>query len=104
MVIYIAAPYTNGDVGQNIKRVIDCADDLSKLGHTPFIPHLAHFWNIISPKPVEFWCEYDLVWLDLCDALLRLPGESVGADNEVWAAKAKCIPVYYSIKGLMEDD
>ena len=100
MLVYIAAPYTNGDIGQNIKRVIDCADELCELGHTPFIPHLTHLWHLISPKSRDFWCAYDLIWLDLCDALLRLPGESPGADREVEMAKMWCIPVYYSIAEL----
>ena len=55
MKVYIAAPYTKGDVGANVKRVIDCADELCKLGYIPFVPHLTHFWHIISPKPVDFW-------------------------------------------------
>lgn len=100
MKVYIAAPYTKGDKGQNIKAVIACADRLCELGHIPFLPHLAHYWHIISPKPVSFWCKYDLAWLDYCDALLRLPGESVGADNEVKVARELFIPVYYSIEEL----
>ena len=100
MKVYIAAPYTKGDIGQNVKNVIDCADQLCQLGYTPYIPHLTHFWHIVSPKPVSFWYQYDLIWLDFCDALLRLPGESSGADKEVEYAKEHCIPVYYSVEEL----
>ena len=100
MKVYIAAPYTMGDVGQNIKRVIDCADALCRRGHTPFVPHLTHLWHLISPKPPSFWYAYDLLWLDLCDALLQLPGESLGADKEVEYAKEHFIPVYYSVEEL----
>lgn len=104
MIVYIAAPYTGGDVGQNIKLVIDCADELCRMGYTPYIPHLQHLWHLISPKPASFWCEYDARWLDLCDALLRLPGGSVGADNEVACAREKCIPVYFSVEELTGKD
>jgi len=100
MIVFISAPYTNGDTGQNIKRVIDCADKLCELGHIPFVPHLAFLWHLISPKPAGFWYEYDLVWLDFCDALLRLPGESVGADREVKIARERFIPVYYSVEDI----
>ena len=31
----------------------------------------------------ETWMEYDLAWLGACEALLRLPGHSPGADREV---------------------
>ncbi len=95
--VYIAAPYTKGNVGQNIKEVMDCADALIQLGYTPFIPHLTHFWHIVSPKPIEFWYNYDLEWLDICDALFRLPGESAGADSEVKYAEEHFIPVYYRL-------
>ena len=100
MIIYISAPYANGDIEDNIKKVIDCADELCELGHVPFIPHLTHLWHLLSPKPADFWLAYDLVFLDFCDALLRLPGESVGADAEVEFATYKFLPVYYSIEEL----
>ena len=35
MIIYISAPYANGDIEDNIKKVIDCADELCELGHVP---------------------------------------------------------------------
>ena len=38
----------------------------------------------------------------MCDAVLRLPGESKGADNEVRVAKANKIPVFYSIDALTQ--
>ncbi len=101
MKVYIAAPYTKGDVEQNVKTAIACADALCELGFDPYIPHLSHFWHLVSPKPVSFWYNYDLNWLELCDALLRLPGESLGAEAEVIRAKELCIPVYYSIGELL---
>ncbi|GAG05287.1 unnamed protein product, partial [marine sediment metagenome] len=33
-------------------------------------------------------------WLEVCDCVLRLPGESAGADLEVERAKELGIPVY----------
>lgn len=102
-IVYIAAPYTLGDTGRNIWNVIDCANNLCDLGFVPYIPHLTHFWHIVSPKPAQFWYEYDLVFLSFCDCLLRLPGESIGADNEVKVAKELCIPVYYSVEELTNE-
>ena len=40
----------------------------------------------------------DLEWVSCSDAVLRLPGESAGADREVQHAKSLNIPVYYSIE------
>ncbi len=98
MLIYIAAPYTLGDVAQNVKNALDAADALVELGHTPFVPHLCHFWHIHSQKPQSFWLGYGLVFLSFCDALLRLPGKSDGADNEVAEADRLFIPVFYSLE------
>jgi len=99
MKVYIAAPYTNGDTIQNVRRVIDFADSLASCGLVPFIPHLTHFWHFVHPHDIEFWYKYDLEWLRNCDVLIRLSGESKGADAEVELAKTLGIPVVYSFDG-----
>jgi hypothetical protein len=38
------------------------------------------------------------------DALLRLPGESSGADSEVQLALSLSLPVFYSFKDLFASD
>lgn len=93
--IYIAGPYTKGDIGKNLNKVIKVADYLLKIGYIPYIPHLTHFWHIISPKPYETWLKYDNEFLKECDIVLRLEGESAGADKEVELAKKLKIPVFY---------
>lgn len=102
MRIYIAGPYTKGDVAQNVKRAIDAGDKLLEMGHAPFVPHLTHFWHFVSPKPYETWLKLDREWIPFCDAILRLPGESAGADNEVAYGKALGKKIYYSIEGIKE--
>jgi hypothetical protein len=93
--IYVAGPYTKGDVAVNVRNAIDMAHRLANLGYWPFVPHLSHFWHMLRPRPYEFWCELDNVFLPHCDALLRLPGESKGADAEVKLAESLGIPVHY---------
>jgi len=101
MRVYIASAYTKGDVAVNVRNVILIADELVKRGHTPYIPHLTHFWHLVSPKDIGFWYEYDNSFLDhWAEALLRMPNESTGADNEVIRAKKLGIPVYYNIEDL----
>lgn len=92
--IYIASPYTKGDVAVNVKRQIDCADELMNLGYAPFAPLYSHFQHMAHPRAYEDWVRIDLVWVTVCDALLRLDGESVGADGEVRYARDHNIPVY----------
>jgi hypothetical protein len=100
--VYIASPYSLGDVAINVRKSIDAFNELLELGFIPFAPLLTHFIHIIYPKDYDKWLAYDLEWLKSCDALLRLPGESKGADIETLFAKANNILVFYSIKDLIE--
>jgi len=99
--IYIASPYSSqGDKLQNVRTAILAGEAVSALGHTPFIPVLNHFWDRLFPHDEKFWIDYDIKWLEVCDAVLRLDGESKGADIEVAVAEKLGIPVYYSFRGL----
>lgn len=100
MKVYIAGPYTKGDVAVNVRNAIIAGNIAADFGHVPFIPHLSHFWHMQCPHEYEFWMEQDLEWLKMCDALLRLPGESAGADQEVESMIAQGKPVFYSVFDL----
>lgn len=100
MIVYIAGPYTKGNVEANVGNAIRAGEQVIKLGHTPYVPHLTHFWHLIYPHPVDFWYEYDLEFLRFCDCVWRLPGDSVGADNEVLFAEDNHMPIVHSIEEL----
>jgi len=100
--IYIASPYTLGDVAQNVKRQIDTFNELRNLGYYPFAPLHSHFFHLVYPRGYEDWLEWDFVYLETCDCVLRLDGESSGADREVEHAKMLGIPVFYSIEELVK--
>ncbi len=104
MIVYIAAPYSRGDVAQNVHNVIKVANAIIERGHTPYIPHLTHFWHLITPKPYEFWLDYDLKFLPKCDCLLRTLGASSGGDVEVEEARKLGVPVYYKIKDIPDEN
>ena len=99
--VYIASPYTKGDVAVNVKTQLDCVDELMTLGFAPFAPLYSHFQHMAHPRPYTDWIEIDKVWVLTCDCVLRLEGESSGADGEVKLAKENGIPVYYSINDLV---
>jgi hypothetical protein len=101
-VVYIASPYTKGDVAVNVRESFVVADKLAELGYLPYPPLYSHFWHFMSPHPYKFWIELDLEWLLHVDCVLRLPGESSGADGEVKFALERNIPVFYSIDELEE--
>ena len=98
--IYIASPYTLGDVAVNVKNSIDAANELIKHGFAPYCPLLSHFHHMIHPQEYDVWMDVGLTWLVQCDAVLRLPGESKGADIECQIALEGGIPVFYTIEKL----
>lgn len=99
--VYIASPYTKGDVAVNVKRQLDMADELMTLGYCPFAPLYSHFQHMAHPRPYTDWIAIDLEWVPACDVVLRLDGDSSGADGEVAFAKARGIPVVYSLSELL---
>jgi len=97
--IYVAGPYTSAPL-DNTLTAIDAADNLLRLGYVPFIPHLSHFWDERHPHEYDEWLGWCIEWVKCCDAILRLPGDSIGADIETELAAAIDIPVYESIEQL----
>jgi hypothetical protein len=98
--VYIAGPYSQGDVAVNVRQALVAAEAVATMGAVPFIPHLSHFWHLVFPRPYAFWLEYDRQFLPDCQVLLRLPGESSGADHEVRVAETLGIPVVHSLDTL----
>jgi hypothetical protein len=93
--LYVAAPYTNPDPVLNTHKVLHVANAL--IEHSswlPIVPHLTLLWHAVTPKPIDEWYDYDLTLIRRCNALLRLPGPSTGADAEVDFARRLAIPVY----------
>jgi hypothetical protein len=93
--IYVAGPYTKGDVAVNVRRNIEVGSILADAGYVPFIPLLTHFWHLVSPHPYEFWLQQDAAWVERCCAMVRTPGESSGADKEIVLAESLKRPVYH---------
>lgn len=98
--IYIAGPYSKGDTINNIGYAIQIGNLLLERGFIPFIPHLTGFWHLMFPHEYETWMMYDREWLKTCDAVLRLPGQSSGADEEIKLAQELGIPVILSLIDL----
>jgi hypothetical protein len=99
--VYVAGPMKSGlEVG--IHRAVQAADELMAEGFIPFLPQLQALWNMISPKDdiYGYFLPFDYAWIDVCDCLLRLSGDSFGADQEVVYAQKIGKPVFYSIPEL----
>lgn len=107
--VYISSPYTYGNKLENVKRQMDITDELMNSGFYPFTPLYSHYQHTYKPRPYEDWIDVDLVWVEVCDCLLRIIPvidgkelESKGADIEEAEAKRLKKPIFYYIKDLIE--
>lgn len=100
--VYIASPYTKGDVACNVARAMKVYNAVMNEGFYPFMPLLTHFQHMAHPRTYDYWMEYDLEWLKSCDYLIRLAGTSKGADIEVKFAMENNIPVYLGLNDFLD--
>jgi hypothetical protein len=107
--VYVAGPISKGPLEQNIRQATDAGMELLRAGFAPLVPHLTCYMAGPAPEvlphgtAVEDWYGVDLPWVAVADAVVRLPGDSVGADKEVALAKELGIPVYDSVGALLEN-
>jgi hypothetical protein len=111
MMILIAGPYRSGTgddpvlLRRNLARLEQAAWPIFKAGHLPMIgewvalPVLesAGVDDLSDPLAGEVMYPTAERLLERCDAVLRLAGESRGADQDVAIARGRGIPVYYSL-------
>jgi len=111
MMILIAGPYasgTNGDpelMQRNLHRLEEAAWPLFRAGHIPMIgewvalPVLRSAGASGPTDPLAAEVMYPTAdrLLHHCDAVLRLPGQSKGADQDVAIAQERGLPVYTSL-------
>jgi hypothetical protein len=108
LLILIAGPYRSGTgddpalLARNLARLEEAAWPLFRAGHVPMIgewvalPVLRGAGGASVADPVAEQVMYPTAQrlLQHCDAVLRLPGESAGADQDVAIARQRGLPVY----------
>jgi hypothetical protein len=101
--VYVAGPYTRPDPVRNTHDAIHAGQRVYDAGGFPYVPHLTLLWHAIIPNDdVTYWYDFDLNAIDHADALLRLPGDSTGADNEVNYAEQLGVPVFHDEDVLLD--
>jgi hypothetical protein len=109
--ILIAGPYASGTGGdpelmaRNLKRLEEAAWPLFEAGHVPMIgewvalPVLESAGASGPSDPLAEQVMYPTAQrlLQHCDGVLRLPGTSRGADQDVAIARERGIPVWFSL-------
>lgn len=101
--VYIAGPLSSsGDYTDNIRAAVEAAEYVMEHGGIPYIPHLCSIWEMMLPHgdKRDFFLPYDFAWLEKCNAVYRLPGESIGADAEVKYAQKLGLPVFYRAQAV----
>lgn len=114
LMILIAGPYRSGTgddpdkMADNLRRLEEASWPIFKAGHIPMIGEWVALpiWHTAGGQTVGD-ALYDEVLhptagrlIERCDAILRLPGESKGADNDVRLAHLRGIPVYYRLSEI----
>lgn len=121
--VYIAGPISRGDLRENVNQATAAFVELAKAGFAPMCPHWSvyskpAFWFTMGDDPRRYlhcegtamgnddmthadWLGVDLPWVAVSDAVLRLPGESKGADAEVSHAVSLQIPVFTRVSEVV---
>lgn len=85
--LYIAGPYTNPDPIVNTHKAARFGTAVWEAGEwVPMVPHLSLLWHMVTPRGIDHWYALDLHQMAHCDAVVRLPGASSGADKEMAVA------------------
>jgi hypothetical protein len=98
--VYISGPISKGNRNDNFHRAAKVEEWLMLNGFAPLNPMrsmvMPHAWQENMPHSV--WLECDLPWVAAADAVIRLAGESAGADMECEHAHQLNIPVLYGLE------
>ena len=105
-VIFVAGPISDhGKLSQqqqkeNVEYAARIGLRLLVLGFAPIIPHLS--WYCDPTTLFSEWYAADEALVARSDAVLRLPGKSWGAENEVALAARLGIPVLHSVTEVIQ--
>lgn len=112
--ILIAGPYRSGTgddpalMAANLARLEEAAWPVFRSGHIPMIgewvalPVLSSAGATGVTDPLADQVMYPTAQrlLQHCDAVLRLPGASAGADQDVAIARERGLPVYHRVEEI----
>ena len=104
-VIYLSGPITKGNRNQHFYRSCELQRALMQNDYAVINPML----SIVMPSawqpdmPHELWLKMDLEIISRCDMVIRMPGESVGADEEIARAVLLGLPVVMIDEDEAED-
>lgn len=111
LLILIAGPYRSGTDGnpaliaRNLARLEEAAAPIHRLGHVPMIGEWVAL-PVLRGMEESDTADGDVMYetahrlLQHCDAVLRLPGASAGADKDVEIALERGLPIYRALEEI----
>jgi hypothetical protein len=115
LLILVAGPYRSGTgddptlMAENLAHLESAAWPIFEAGHVPMIgewvalPVLRSAGAVagaLDPLAEQVMYPTAQRLLQHCDAVLRLPGDSTGADQDVAIARERGIPVYFQLEEI----
>ena len=100
--VYVAGPMKHDDMGDHLRTACIVATEIESRGGIAYLPQLDYFRQLIVPMSPQYYLEKDKRWLELCRAVLRLPGKSDGADAEVKLANELGKLVFHDIDDCLD--
>jgi hypothetical protein len=110
MLIFLSCPISNGDMAtdteieKNVAVAIAYETVLRDLEFAVVNPALSWFSHKFRPWSHDRWMEQAIDTMLRCDAVLRVPGDSVGADREQAFAETHDLPYFESVACLLEHE
>jgi hypothetical protein len=104
--IYVSGPISRGNLRENVRRACAAGRRLMAAGLAVIVPHLSvylgqeHAAGCLIPEALPEgttlaqWHACGVLTVGRCDAVLRLPGDSLGADLECAEARRLGVPVF----------
>lgn len=103
VMVYVASPYTKGDNFVNVQRQIEVGNKLIDFGIIPYLPLVGSaYLHAQKERHFSEWLGMDFNIIMKCDAILRLSGESSGADMEERFANTIKKPVFYTVEAVVK--
>lgn len=91
--VYVSGPITKGNRTHNFAQAAEAQRLLMLAGFAVLNPMLSMMHPDSENIDYKLWLASDLPWVQVADYVVRLPGESNGADIETAHARRHGIPV-----------
>ena len=94
--VYLSGPITKGNKSWNFYQACEAQRRLMEAGYAVLNPMLSMAHPDGNNIDWQKWIDSDLMWVEVADFVVLLPGESKGAEIEVAHASKYGVPLWYA--------